>query len=223
MCFSASASFSAASVLTVIGVVSIKKANHSSQYAFAFIPLIFAFQQFSEGFLWLNLIEGGNLKIVKIATYSFIFFAQLFWPVWVPFSIYLIETNSKQKGILKVLIASGILVSLYLLYCLIKIGAEAQIIEYHIAYIQKYPLYLRAFVIAFYATSTVVPLFISSIKNMWILGLSILISYLISVYFYHQNSLSVWCFFSSIISIGIYLIIRFNLKKVSISSHSLGI
>jgi len=218
MCFSANASFSAAAVLTVIGVVSIKKTNHPSQFAFAFIPLIFAMQQFSEGFLWLNLPEGGNPTIVKYATYCFVFFAQIFWPIWVPYSIYLLEKNSKQKGILKILLASGILVSFYLTYCLITIGVEAKIIEYHIAYIQKYPLSLRAFVIAFYAMSTVVPLFVSSLKHMWILGFAVLISYLISVYFYQQNSLSVWCFFSSIMSIGIYIIIKqqseSNISKV---------
>ncbi len=208
MCFSATASFTAATVLSTIGVISIKKTNNIKQVPFACIPLIFAMQQLSEGFLWLNLIPEGDKTIANVATYGFIFFAQIFWPIWVPYSIFLLEKNRRQKGIFKILVAAGIAVSIYLTYCLLAIGVEAKITAYHIAYIQKYPLALKAFVIAFYAMSTVVPMFVSSIKYMWILGLAVLLSYLISVYFYHQNSLSVWCFFSSIISIGIYLIIR---------------
>lgn len=208
MCFSATASFTAATVLSTIGVISIKKTNNVKQVPFACIPLIFAMQQFSEGFLWLNLIPEGDKTIANVATYGFIFFAQIFWPIWVPYSIFLLEKNRRQKGIFKILVGAGIAVSIYLTYCLLAIGVEAKITAYHIAYIQKYPLALKALVIPFYAMSTVVPMFVSSIKYMWVLGLAVLLSYLISVYFYHQNSLSVWCFFSSIISIGIYLIIR---------------
>ena len=49
MCFSATASFSAGIILTVIGVASIKKAHHKSQLLFASIPFVFGIQQFAEG------------------------------------------------------------------------------------------------------------------------------------------------------------------------------
>jgi hypothetical protein len=55
MCFSASASFGASLVLSVIGVATIKNTRHREQLPFASIPFVFAVQQFSEGVLWLTL------------------------------------------------------------------------------------------------------------------------------------------------------------------------
>jgi len=42
---------------------------------------------------------------------------------------------------------------------------------------------------------------------MWLLGATILVSYVITEIFYDHYIVSVWCFFSSIISVAIYAII----------------
>jgi len=60
MCFSASASFAGGAVLTTIGVASVSKVSDPKQKLFAEIPLLFAFQQFAEGVVWLTLKAGGN-------------------------------------------------------------------------------------------------------------------------------------------------------------------
>jgi uncharacterized membrane protein len=44
------------------------------------------------------------------------------------------------------------------------------------------------------------------------LGVAIAISYIITAIFYEQYILSVWCFFASIISISVYVIMR-EIKK----------
>lgn len=206
MCFSANASFGAGIVLSVIGVVSIKKAQKPSQLLFASIPLIFAVQQVAEGILWVTLPNPDNVFTQKIATYVFLFFAQILWPLWVPVAIILLEKNSTRRVVQKLLIGAGILVGFYLAYCLVSYHVQAKIIGYHIAYIQDYPASLRMYVIGFYALATIAPPFFSHIKRMWILGTAILISYLITALFYEHYILSVWCFFSSIISISIYAI-----------------
>jgi hypothetical protein len=41
---------------------------------------------------------------------------------------------------------------------------------------------------------------------MWMLGTTVLISYIVTAVFYEHYILSVWCFFSSIISLSIYAI-----------------
>lgn len=206
MCFSASASFGAGLVLSVIGVVSIKKAEHRSQWLFASIPLIFAVQQISEGILWLALPQPDLLNTQKIFTHIFLLFAQIIWPIWVPIAILLLEKNSTRKNIQKVLIAAGLVVGIYLGYCLLAFHVESSIIGHHISYQQDYPTAFKGFGIVFYAMATIVPTFLSHIKRMWILGLTILISYIITRIFYEHYVLSVWCFFSSIISISVYLI-----------------
>ena len=68
MCFSASASFGAGIVLSSIGIATITKTQSRSQLSLAFIPLIFAVQQFSEGFLWLSLLHPGFAFLQQIKT-----------------------------------------------------------------------------------------------------------------------------------------------------------
>lgn len=207
MCFSASASFGAGAVLTVVGIATIKKTQHPSQLLFAAIPLIFGLQQLAEGFLWVTLPDPDYANTQKVFTYIFLFVAQVFWPIWVPISILLLEKNSARKRIQKVFVVAGLLVGIYLGYCLLLFHVEAKIIEHHIAYLQDYPTSLKSSGIVLYAMATIAPSFFSHIKRMWMLGTTILISYIVTAIFYDHYVLSVWCFFSSIISITIYLIL----------------
>src|SRR4051812_45712956 len=102
MCFSAGASFGVSAVLLAGGVVSLKKATTHSQAPFAAIPLLFSVQQLTEGFLWLTMTNPGLEGWQKILTYIFLLFAQVVWPFWVPFSIWLLEKDRKRKKILAV-------------------------------------------------------------------------------------------------------------------------
>jgi hypothetical protein len=206
MCFCASASFVAGVVLSVIGIASIKKTHHSSQLLFSSIPLIFAVQQIAEGVLWLTLPNPDYATIQKITTYIFLFFAEILWPIWVPIAILLLEKDITRKNIQKVFVGAGLIVGFYLAYCLISFNVEAKIIGHHISYSLYYPSSLRYYGIVFYALATIVPPFFSHIRRMWMLSITILISYIISAIFYEHYILSVWCFFSSIISISIYAI-----------------
>jgi len=208
MCFSASASFGAGIILSVISVVSIKKVKQTSQIAFAGIPLIFAVQQFTEGLLWLALTHPLYAPFERGATYVFLFFAQIVWPVWVPFAILVLAKKNQRKPIEKILVVIGGVVSLYLAYCLASYPVQAKVIGYHIAYGQDYPAGLSHYGGALYIIATIVPPFFSPIKRMWLLGAAILISYIITTLFYTDYIVSVWCFFASIISITVYLVMR---------------
>lgn len=208
MCFSASASFGASAVLSVIGVTTIKKAKSADQIPFACIPFIFAFQQFSEGFVWLSLSGTDFASVEKISTYTFLFFAQIFWPLWVPVSITLLEKNSRRKNILKIFIGIGALVSAYFAHRLVLYGAQANIDGHHVAYKQVYPDSLNHLADMLYGVATLVPTFISKTKRVWIFGLAVLVSYIVTYFVYTNFILSVWCFLSAIISLIIYLIIN---------------
>jgi hypothetical protein len=212
MCFSANASFGAGVVLSVIGVASIKKVQHPSHILFASIPLIFAVQQISEGFLWLTLPNPEYATIQQILTHIFMFFAQFFWPLWVPIAILLLEKENRRKKIQKVLVGIGIIVSFYAGYCLIAYHIQAKIVGYHMTYKIEYPNHLGKYGGILYLLATVAPPFFSHIKRMWIFGTTILISYIITAIFYEHYVVSVWCFFASIISISIYLIM-IEIKK----------
>jgi hypothetical protein len=207
MCFSASASFTAGAVLTVIGIASISKTKHPSHLLFASIPLLFGMQQIAEGFLWVTLPNPEYEQIQKLFTYIFLFFAQTLWPIWVPFSILLLTPKLSRKFSAKVLVFCGLVVGFCLAFCLVNFKVSAKIVEQHIVYLQDYPKSFRIVGIILYVLATIVPPFFSKIKYMWLLGTTILISYIITAIFYDHYLLSVWCFFSSVISLSIYLII----------------
>jgi len=84
-------------ILSTIGVISLKQVKTASQIPFASIPLIFAAQQFTEGVLWLALPSSTNLILQTITTYIFLFFAQVLWPIWVPFSILKLEMDKRKR------------------------------------------------------------------------------------------------------------------------------
>ena len=207
MCFSTGASFGAGIVLSVIGVLSIKKTEKPSQIVFASIPLIFAVQQITEGFVWLSLSNPAYTSLQPVATYNFLFFAQVVWPAWVPFAILKLEPKETRRSMEIILLAIGIIVSLYLAYCLLSFPVEAKIIGYHISYKQYYPDSISNYCGFLYIVATIVPPFFSRIKRMWLLGTTILVSYIITNIFYTDYIVSVWCFFASIISIAVYAIL----------------
>jgi hypothetical protein len=207
MCFSATASFGAGIVLSVIGVATLKKVIHPAQIPFAAIPLLFAVQQVSEGFLWLALTYPGHAFMQDFTTYLFLSFAQVIWPFYVPAAILLFREKEKRKNIPKMLASLGALVSLYLAYCLLSYPVEAKIAGQHISYGQDYPDALDNYSGALYILATVVPAFFSPIKYMKFLGTAIFISYIITQVFYSGYIVSVWCFFASVISIIVFIII----------------
>ena len=213
MCFSASASFTASGILAVIGAASVKKAKSRTDWMFAAIPLIFSAQQLSEGILWLALRDTGLAHLQKTATFIFIFFAQVVWPIWVPLSISRFEKKGKRKTIFMLLNGIGVAVSIYLAYCLLSFPVLAKITEHHIAYDQQYPAALSNYGGALYVIATIAPPFVSGIKRMWILGLAILVSYIITTIFYTSYIVSVWCFFAAVISIAVLLLVPGIQKK----------
>lgn len=213
MCFSVEASFGAGIVLSVIGVASIKKVQSPSQIVFASIPLIFSVQQITEGFLWLALSNPGYAYLQQVTTYIFLLIAQIVWPVWVPLAILLAEKEVKRKTIQKLLVIVGVLLSSYMAYCLFSYNVHAKIIGYHILYVQNYPIALTIAGGVFYFIATIVPPFFSTIKRMWLLGIAILISYIITIVFYESYFVSVWCFFASVISILVFVIMN-EIKKL---------
>ena len=210
MCFSANASFGAGVVISVIGVACMRKVSKPSHLFFASVPLIFAIQQFCEGFLWLTLPYPGHLITQKIMTYGFIFFAKVFWPLWLPMAIIFLEKDDNRRKIQFIWLASGIIVAVYALIGLFTHSAQASIIGHHITYNSDYHNAFRKYSGLFYGAATVAPSFCTHIKRMWIFGATILLSYLVTSVFYGHYVVSVWCFFSSIISISIYFIIINN-------------
>lgn len=218
MCFSASTSFGTGIVLAAISIAAIKNVQKPSQIYFACIPIIFCVQQFSEGFIWLSLTKSGFAPLQQISTYIYLFFAQVVWPSWIPLASLKLEKEKEEKNFQLALLTIGLAVSLFLGYCLVTYTVEAKIIGSHISYLQNYPVVFGGYGDILYIIATVAPPLFSNIKKMWILSITIIISYIITKISYVDYVVSVWCFFSSIISISV-LVIMDEIKNPS-KKHS---
>lgn len=210
MCFSAEASFGASAIILVIGIVSVKKSTTLPQKVLSCIPLFFSLQQFTEGVVWLSLSHPGFSHWDKIATYGFLLFAQVIWPVFLPFSVYLLEKDKNIKKIMAGLLVLGVIVSSVLFYSLLFYKVEANISCYHIQYDVNYPTHLKHAGI-FYLIATIIPPIISSVKRLRLLGVSIFLSYIATKLLYENYLISVWCYFAAVISIVVVsVIIKLN-------------
>jgi hypothetical protein len=213
MCFSASASLTAGVLLTFVGVETIKKVHKPEQIIFASLPVFFALQQFSEGILWMTMGHAGYGTLQTVVTYIFVAMAQILWPVMIPVSVLLIEENKIRKRGLAALMVLGSAIGLYNLYLLIAHRVHAEISGMHLIYQSNFDDNFGKAALACYLAVTIVPLFVSSIKRMYILGIIMAASFLVSAFFYMQCLTSVWCFFAAIISFVVYYIVRDAHKK----------
>lgn len=212
MCFSTTASFGAGAILAVVGVVSLKKVQASSQLLFALFPIVFSLQQFTEGFVWVTLTNVNYQDYRSIPIYAFVFFAQVLWTLWVPLSFYLIEENMKRKKTLAVFVWIGLAISLFHFYNLLFYDVTASIKPYHIYYDLDFPLKHNIITESLYLLTIIVPPFISSIRRTHVLGILLLTSFLITKLYFNDYIISVWCFFAAITSLFVYIIMK-NLKE----------
>lgn len=210
MCFSASASFTAAFLLSTIGIFTLYKFHSKRFIYFASIPLIFGIQQFFEGILWLTCQNQNYVMLQTIALYIFLITACAVWPIWIPLSLEFLEPkkNHTRKRFFSSLIVLGLFLALDLLWGLFSQGASVKILNGHILYEVPFIQSLDYMNLVFYLLATIAPFFISSIKSMKIMGILGLLSYTITHYFWYEYSISVWCFFAALLSIFVFTILQ---------------
>ncbi len=207
MCFSAAVSFSASAFLLIIAYFSIIKTTKITELFFASIPLLFAIQQLSEGILWLTLGDSNYDSLSTLSGGIFMIIAQVIWPVWVPFSIYQIEKSALMKKAILFFVGLGFILSLSFFWYFITYGVETKMEGKHILYVQYYHKTYEMLGTIFYIIVTVLPLFLSTYRRMWILGIAILMSYGLTKWIYVNYLISVWCFFAAICSCAIYYVL----------------
>jgi hypothetical protein len=208
MCFSAEASFAGGAIITSIGLISVLTNRERSRRVFAAIPLVFGFQQISEGFVWLALQSPGHELSLKVPSYIFLITAVVIWPTLVPLSILCLEKLKKRKNLLWVSLAVGLAVSLVHGIGLLVFQATAQISGHHILYATNSPTTLTFATNAAYLVATIPPLFLSSQRGVRWFGVIIVLAYAATQIFFAAYLVSVWCFFAALASLVVWLIVR---------------
>lgn len=202
MCFSATSSFVAAAVTGAIGIGCLMNAPTARHRPLAAMPLLFAAQQAAEGVLWLTLPSAPNAALATPLTLLFLLYAKVFWPIYTPLSILLIEPDARRRTIMLGLLAVGVIVGLILLADILSTGHEAAILGGHIVYGARdaYP----ASLVAAYLVATCLTPLSSSHAAVRLLGCIVITGASITYAVYWQAFTSVWCFFAALGSAVIY-------------------
>jgi len=215
MCFSATSSFSAAALLTAGGIFAIKNTPSKQYYLLAIIPLLFAIQQASEGIVWLTYNNIKMAVLTNAAAHVFLIFAFLIWPLWIPSSLFFLEKSKFRKKLLGIIFIIGILLFLTGLYTISFYKETVNISVHNIQYHINYPNFISTnFYLIIYACTTILPFFISSLKEGTISGSFLFLSLIFTYLFMLNTFISVWCFFAAIISLMILVILRKNKKTL---------
>ncbi len=206
MCFSATASFVAGAALSGLGVATLRTTRSRSEVAFAAIPLLFGLQQLVEGMLWLSFrFDAPQLNVAM--TYLFSLFSHVLWPIFVPFSIGLMETVAWRRRVNWGFQAVGLAVGLYLLYLILEFPVTSVALA-NIVYVS--PHFYRVPVMLLYLAASCVSCFFSSIDTVRIFGALALFLFAVADVFFNLALFSVWCFFSALLSFIIYVYFRRN-------------
>lgn len=212
MCFSAQASIVSSIVLVGIGIASAKKAYpHKSLYPFALLPIFFGIQQAFEWLVWTG-FDQNNSDYIYYGSLGFLFFGLIFWPFWMPYSVYHLEHKPRRKKVLKWFIAIGLICSATILWlgcCSFTTLISQMHLEYSIPGLDNHAYILTAL----YTLATIVPYFIATYHLLWIFGLGLFFSFIASVTMFAGTIISIWCFFAALLSVLIWVIVR-NLVRI---------
>ena len=129
---------------------------------------------------------------------------------YVPFAMGVLEAVRWRKRTLFAFEAAGIAVGLYLLYSIVTRPLVADVVGRHIVYAS--PHFYLVPVMVLYLAATCVSCFVSSHGFVKLFGVLSLSSF-IAAYIVHIGALvSIWCFFAAILSVLIYLHLRFRAR-----------
>lgn len=219
ICFSASASFGAGIVLFGVGAVTLRRARTRAELPYAAIPVLFAIQQCVEGALWLGLPGGameGPDPAIHALTITYLLFANVLWPAYVPAAVWLIEPDPARRKAILAAQAVGIATSLYFLAAIVTSQVSATIAGAHISYSLPQAPEDAAFV--FYAFATCVAPLMSSYPKVRLFGFAIIGAMIVAYLVWWLWFASVWCFLAALCSAVVVLHFTAERRGVTIRS-----
>jgi hypothetical protein len=126
---------------------------------------------------------------------TFLIAAELFWPIYAPITLLLLEPDAKRRRWMLPWLGLGVLVSAYLLRGLLSGPHGAHIVNGHVVYLiaEAHP---NAIALA-YEAAVMTPFLLSTHKTIKALGVVVMVGCAATYAFYTIAFISVWCFFAA--------------------------
>ncbi|NDG74959.1 MAG: hypothetical protein EBX49_06395 [Synechococcaceae bacterium WB8_1B_136] len=234
MCFSASASFTAAAVLMPLGLYSTHIARKTAQPDYvplALTPFFFGVQQFVEGLEWTAIDQGKVEPLTSLAGLGFLFFAYCFWMIWIPWSAWSVARSTDSRALqnrLKgvAIVATLLGIGFYLPVLLNPPALQPAVhstgrLVYDISNLHSaFHNFVNTKPVGelVYWGFIVLPLLAVRDKAVKLFGVLIFVSIFLTWFTYSKTFNSVWCFYCAVLSIFVlYIINRPRLRAAATS------
>ena len=161
-----------------IGALTLRSAAAKHDYqapTIASFPLLFAAQQLTEGFLWLDLASVGPRTHRTILIHACQGYAEVFSPVFAPLAAFLIEPERRRWRLILLCLAVGMSLSVYLLATMVAHPYYASIGSGHIVYENDFQH--PAGIEVPYIVATTISLLLSSHKVVQLLAVVIFVGF----------------------------------------------
>jgi hypothetical protein len=206
MCFSAPASLTSAALLVTASALALRQKPAPQEWPYALMPLLFGIQQLLEGLLWLKLQNAAALPVClstdRLAQ-GFSLFSQVFWPLFVPVAVGLMETVRWRRRAIAACTLAGLVVSMFLLSAMLQVPITAQLQGQHIAYAFSHTHVLMASTL--YLSGACLSPLLSSHPSVRVFGAAAVATAGLSYLVFATWFISVWCFFAGLMSCVVLL------------------
>jgi hypothetical protein len=193
MCFSATASFTAAAFVGSAGALTLSRAARLREWPLAAVPLLFGSQQAIEGALWLSLPHDAALALVLANAFALI--ALVVWPVYAPAAAAAAEDDAKRRALMLWLLPLGAAFAIYSGNDIAHHPYSAVLAAHSLCYINNSPY--PPFAIGVYFAATCGGFLLSTARALRAFGWIVSAGLAISLAFYLDVVVSVWCFFAA--------------------------
>jgi Family of unknown function (DUF6629) len=199
MCFSATASFTAASFAATAGLFTLSRATRVRDLPLAGTPLLFGTQQAIEGVLWLVLPRASDAALALVLANGFAIIALVLWPLYAPVAASLAEDDAKRRAWIMWLFPLGAAFALYSGFDIASHPYRAVMAAHSLCYINNSPY--PSFAIAVYSLATCGGFLLSTHRALRTFGLIVTTGLAVSMAFFVVDLVSVWCFFAAAASV----------------------
>lgn len=135
MCFSAEADLIGGTALALLGIDALRHVRRRRDHvALAALPLLLAAHQMDEAFVWWSLQGRVSPTVGQIATWIYLVFAFLVLPVYLPAAVLALEPVSRRRTVMIGFLALGSLVSILLLYAMLRGPVTVALGQHHLRY-----------------------------------------------------------------------------------------
>ncbi len=214
MCFSANASFIASGVIGAIGVATLRQVREPRALLFASVPLLFAFHQFVEGFVWLGFDGVIGPAALDHVSFIFMIYAYAIVPLLLPVAVLLMEPTGWRRRVILGLTGIGALVFGLDIFGLVGYPSQVFVEHHSIAY--RNPVTRDLVITGLYILATCGALLMSSHRVVRWFGVLNIIGLTIAQLIKEYAFASVWCFYAAIFSVIIFW--QFYHRTISIAN-----